>query len=112
MRQALHNDQLALGAVPLTRLIESISKAWKDAERRQQPLAILVDQSLRRPMKKLLARTAPELGVIAYQEVPNDVVIDSVAMLPHDDILGPEQNSDGSMRPGSTETAGIRREAA
>jgi flagellar biosynthesis protein FlhA len=112
MRQALHNDQLALGAVPLTRLIESISKAWKDAERRQQPLAILVDQSLRRPMKKLLARTAPELGVIAYQEVPNDVVIDSVAMLPHDDILGPEQNSDGSMRPGSNETAGIRREAA
>ncbi|MFO0428196.1 MAG: FHIPEP family type III secretion protein, partial [Planctomyces sp.] len=112
MRQSIHNDQLALGAVPLTRLIENVGKAWKDSERRQQPLAILVDQSMRRPIRKLLARTAPELGVIAYQEVPGDVVIDSVTMLQHDEILGPEQVVDSGSRPGTYDGATTRREAA
>ncbi len=96
MRQAMHQDQLALGAVPLTRLIEAVGRAWKDSERRQQPLALLVDQSLRRPLKRLLARSAPELGVIAYQEIPTDVVIDSVVMLQHDDILEPDTSPDNA----------------
>ena len=90
LRQSLHQDQLALGAGPLTRLIESAGKAFKDSERRQQPIALLVDQKVRRPLRRLLARTAPEVGVIAYQEVPNDLIIDSVVMLQFDDIIGQE----------------------
>ena len=113
MRQALHQGQLALGAVPLTRLIEAVGKAWKDSERRQQPLALLVDQTLRRPLKRLLARSTPDLGVIAYQEIPNDVVIDSVVMLQHDDILGPDTGGDSSgQKSGSTENNDARRDAA
>lgn len=114
MRQSLHNDQLAMGAMPLTRLIEAVGTAWKDSERRQQPLAILVDQTLRRPMRKLLARSAADLGVIAYQEVPNDVIIDSVVMLQHDEILGSEQFSDSTATPrnGGVENHGGRRDAA
>ena len=90
MRQSLHQDQLALGAGPLTRLIESVGNAFKDSERRQQPIALLVDQKVRRPLRRLLARTAPEVGVVAYQEVPNDLIIDSVVMLQFDDIIGQE----------------------
>ncbi len=88
LRQSLHQDQLALGAGPLTRLIEAVGQAWKDSERRQQPLALLVDQKVRRPMRRLLARTCPEVGVIAYQEVPNDLIIDSAVMLPFEGIIG------------------------
>jgi len=94
MRQSLHQDQLALGAGPLTRLIEAVGKAAKDSERRQQPLALLVDQKVRRPLKRLLARTTPDVGVIAYQEVPNDLIIDSAVMLQYDDIIGPEAASE------------------
>jgi len=94
MRQSLHQDQLALGAGPLTRLIEAVGKAAKDSERRQQPLALLVDQKVRRPLKRLLARTTPDVGVIAYQEVPNDLIIDSAVMLQFEDIIGPEATSD------------------
>jgi len=94
MRQSLHQDQLALGAGPLTRLIEAVGKAAKDSERRQQPLALLVDQKVRRPLKRLLARTTPDVGVIAYQEVPNDLIIDSAVMLQLEDIIGPEATSD------------------
>ncbi len=69
-------------------MIEAINEAWKDAERRQVPLALLVDQRLRRPMKKILARTTPDLGLIAYQEIPNDLIIDSVSMLQFETIVG------------------------
>lgn len=99
MRQSLHQDQLALGAGPLTRLIEAVGKAARESERNQLPLALLVDQKVRRPLKRLLARTAPDVGVIAYQEVPNDLVIDSAVMLQFDDIIGPEASTDaGQLR--------------
>jgi hypothetical protein len=39
------------------------------------------------------------VGVIAYQEVPNDLVIDSAVMLQFDDIIGPEASNDaGQLR--------------
>ncbi len=101
MRQSLHQDQLALGAGPLTRLIEAVGKAAKDSERRQQPLALLVDQKVRRPLKRLLARTTPDVGVIAYQEVPNDLIIDSAVMLQYDDIIGPEAASENQQMRGA-----------
>ncbi len=101
MRQSLHQDQLALGAGPLTRLIEAIGKAARESDRRQLPLALLVDQKVRRPLKRLLARTSPEVGVIAYQEVPNDLIIDSAVMLQYDDIVGPEAAADSQQLRGA-----------
>ncbi len=105
LRQSLHQDQLALGAGPLTRLIEAVGKAWKDAERRQQPLAVLVDQRVRRPMNRLLARTAPDVGVIAYQEIPNDLVIDAAVMLQFEEIIGTEAAAENPALRGSAQAA-------
>jgi hypothetical protein len=39
--------------------------------------------------------------VIAYQEVPNDLIIDSAVILQHDDILGPEAAADGQQLRGA-----------
>jgi flagellar biosynthesis protein FlhA len=101
LRQSLHQDQLALGAGPLTRIIEAVGKVWKDSERRQQPVALLVDQKVRRPLRRLLARTSPEVGVIAYQEVPNDLILDSVQMLQFDEIIGAETASENQQLRGA-----------
>lgn len=90
LRQSIQKDQVALEVSSATRMIEAIHKAWKDSERRQMPLALLVDQKIRRPLRRLIARTTPDIGVIAYQEVPDDLVIDSVVMLEFDDIIGIE----------------------
>ncbi|HQX52948.1 MAG TPA: flagellar biosynthesis protein FlhA [Planctomycetaceae bacterium] len=90
LRQSVQKDQVALEVGAATRLIEAIGKAWSDSERRQQPLALLIDQKIRRPLKRLIARTSPEIGVIAYQEVPDDLVIDSVVMLEFESIIGVE----------------------
>jgi len=90
LRQSLHHDQLALGVAPLERMLEQLGKAWTDSSRHEEPLALLVDRKLRRPIRKLITRTAPDLGVIAYQEVPNDQFIHSAVMLEHDSILDAE----------------------
>jgi len=90
MRQSIQKDQLALDVGSATRMIEAIQKAWKESERHQMPLALLVDQKIRRPLKRLIARSTPDIGVIAYQEVPDDLVIDSVVMLEFDSIIGAE----------------------
>lgn len=90
LRQSLHDGHLAMSPGALSRLIEHVSTAWMDSERLQQPLALLVDQNMRRPLRKLLTRAAPDLGLVAYQEIPNDLVINSVALLTYDEIVGPD----------------------
>lgn len=90
LRQSLHQGQLALGVRPLEQLIQEVGAAWTDANRHDAPLAFLVDQKLRRAMKQVLGRVAPDLGVIAYQEVPQDLLINAVRILEADEILGSE----------------------
>jgi len=87
LRQALHEGQLAVAAGPLTKLIEAAVDSWSAARRMEQPLALLVDQQLRRPFRRILARSAPDLGIISYQEVPNDMIIESADELRFDQIF-------------------------
>ncbi|MBL8816040.1 MAG: FHIPEP family type III secretion protein [Planctomyces sp.] len=114
MRKTMRNDQLGIGIGPTTRLIESVNEAWRDAERRQQPLALLVDQKLRRPLKKILARTSPDIGLISYQEVPNDVIIDSVVMLHQDSIIAQDGVPEVAVagRTGASDGGAGRKDAA
>ena len=87
LRQSLHEGQLAVGPVPLGNLIKHVAEAWKDCHRKQQPAALLVDRSLRRPLKQVLSRSVPDLGIIGYQEVPFDMIIDSVSLIQHESVF-------------------------
>jgi len=112
-RQSLHEGQLAVAAGPLTRLIEASVEAWSAARRLEQPLALLVDQQLRGPFQRILARSAPDLGIIAYQEVPNDLIIESADELRFDQILGAPPESAETTLPDPSEFAdGMPREVA
>ena len=48
--------------------------------------ALLTDTTLRRPLRQTLARSLPELAVIAYQEVPTDFILQPVALIKLDDL--------------------------
>ncbi len=61
---------------------------WRKASARGQEVALLTDGSLRRPLRHALMRGLPDLAVIAYQEVPGDLLLEPVAMLKPED-LGP-----------------------
>ena len=88
LRQSIHDGTLAIGPGVLSRLIDHVKAAFADAERLHQPLAILVDQKLRRPLKKLLARPTPDLAIVAYQELPGDMNVETVVVLPYQEIMG------------------------
>ena len=81
LRQTLHQGALTAGTEALTAFLEEAGRAWKDSQRVNLPLALLVDQKLRRPLRRLLAQSCPDLAVIAYQEVPHDMLIDSVGTI-------------------------------
>ena len=88
LRQHVHEDTLAVGPEPLSRLIDRVKAAVADSERMHLPLAILVDQRLRRPLKKLLTRPSPDLAIIAYQELPVDLNIETVAVVSKQEVIG------------------------
>ncbi|MCA9050330.1 MAG: FHIPEP family type III secretion protein [Planctomycetaceae bacterium] len=107
LRQSLHEGTLALGPGPLSRLIDRVKQAVQESNRIHQPLALLVDQKLRRPMKKLLTRPTPDLAIIAYQELPIDMHVETVTVLLHRDIVG-----DTTVATDRTSAAGEHAEAA
>lgn len=92
-RSQLHEDTLAVGPGVLSRLIERVTEIVTDSERREQPVALLVDQRLRRPLKKIIARAVPNLGIIAFQELPGDLNIETVAILSREEILDADAES-------------------
>ena len=85
-----------------------------ESKRTHQPLALLVDQKLRRPLKSVLTRPAPDLAIIAYQELPGDLSIETAAILPCDQIMGEELKSEqnGTATANPTSDAQVVTEAA
>ena len=49
--------------------------------------ALLCDATLRRPIRQTLSRSLPDLAVIAYQEVPADVLLEPAALLKLEDLV-------------------------
>jgi flagellar biosynthesis component FlhA len=52
-------------------------------------VALLVDSQLRRPVRQLLQRGLSDLAVIAFTEVPNELMLEAEAIIKKDDIYGP-----------------------
>ncbi|AMV21589.1 flagellar biosynthesis protein FlhA [Planctomyces sp. SH-PL14] len=87
LRDSIREKQLALAPQPLEKLLGSLSAQVQNAQRQQLPLAVLIDKTLRRPLRRLLVRAAPDLGVISYQEVPPDIMLQTVTMLKLEDVF-------------------------
>jgi flagellar biosynthesis protein FlhA len=85
-RRALHDRQLALESSRLEKLIVRLSNEWRRASFAGKETALLTDTTLRRPLRQTLARSLPELAVIAYQEVPTDFILQPVALIKLDDL--------------------------
>ncbi len=111
LRQCVHEGILAIGPGPLSRLIDAVKAAASEADRMHQPLAILVDQRLRRPLKKLLARPTPDLAIIAYQELPIDMNVETVRVLPYVEVMGDEAQA-GTSNEAAPVVSGVNAEAA
>ncbi len=87
MRKAIHNGELALSHESLERLLELLNIELGKAELENRRLALLCDDKLRRPLRKCLERSLPNLPVVSFSEIPTDLMIEQVAMLKVDDVF-------------------------
>ncbi|MEW4526353.1 flagellar biosynthesis protein FlhA [Maioricimonas sp. JC845] len=94
LRDSLREGHLALPPGPLEKLIASVGTMCQDSLRHGQPLAMLSDRSLRRPLRRVLHRAVPQLGFISYQEVPDELMIQPTGLVRLDQVF--ETNAGGS----------------
>ena len=57
-------------------------------------VALLTDSGLRRPLRRVIERALPDLAVIAYAEIPADMMIDPVSIVRVDAVF-PDGADDG-----------------
>ncbi|HWL09040.1 MAG TPA: flagellar biosynthesis protein FlhA [Planctomicrobium sp.] len=91
LRESVRGNQVAIPPTPMEALIRIVGEHWQNSHRMDKPLAILTDRSLRRPLRQLLMRTAPGMGLIAYPEVPGETSLEPVAILSYQEVYGVEE---------------------
>ncbi|HTU89396.1 MAG TPA: flagellar biosynthesis protein FlhA, partial [Gemmataceae bacterium] len=72
----------------LEKMIVFLMNEWRKTTARGQEVALLTDASLRRPLRHALQRGMPDLAVIAFQEVPGDLLLEPAALLRPEDLAG------------------------
>ncbi|MFO0966559.1 MAG: flagellar biosynthesis protein FlhA [Gemmataceae bacterium] len=85
-RKALHDKVLALDPARLERLILRLADEWRKATAASKEAALLTDAMLRRPLRQAIVRSLPELAVIAYQEIPSDMLLEPLALIKPEDL--------------------------
>lgn len=86
LRRTPHDKTLSLDPGRLEKMIVFLMNEWRKATARGQDVALLTDASLRRPLRHAIQRGLPDLAVLAYQEVPGDLLLEPVALLRPEDL--------------------------
>jgi flagellar biosynthesis protein FlhA len=86
LRRAMHEKNLALDAARFEKLVARLANEWRKASTKGVDVALLCDTVLRRPVRQALARSLSDLAVIAFQEVPSDLILEPAALLKPDDL--------------------------
>jgi flagellar biosynthesis protein FlhA len=86
-RRCLQDKKLAIDPTQMEKLIVRLATECREANTRRREVALLVDSVLRRPTKQLLLRALPDLSVIAYSEVPNDIMLEPEVIIKPEEIL-------------------------
>ena len=113
LRRCLQDKNLALEPSRLEKLVEGLSGHCRKSNLEGRDAALLTDSSLRLPLRQTLVRSLPDLSVVAYQEVPNDLMLHPVAMLKVEEVISDAPSSGmasgfdglGAASPGQPEEA-------
>ncbi len=105
LRQAVKGTVLAIDPNQIQQLLNRVASEWRKATLRGREVALLADSAIRRILRHTLARALPDLAVIAYQEVPTDMILEPVAMLKLEDIV--DRTQPGQTQMEAAAAAGI-----
>ena len=87
LRAQVQNGELGLAAQQLEKLVSALNTEMQKGELNQSPVACLTDSSLRRPLRRAVQRSLIDLSVVAYNEVPQDMMIEPVRVLDVSDVF-------------------------
>jgi flagellar biosynthesis protein FlhA len=90
LREAVREGHLALDPAALSSLLEVVAGNVRPVLQEQQPVALLCDRGLRRPLRNLLQRELQTLGFLAFQEVPAELTINPLAIITLEQIWKPQ----------------------
>jgi flagellar biosynthesis protein FlhA len=87
LREQCQQGALALAPQALVRLKEAVGVHHAERTRRELPIALLVSSPLRRPLRRLLLKTFPGMGIIAYDEIPAELEIKAIGVIRTQQII-------------------------
>jgi flagellar biosynthesis protein FlhA len=87
LRRSVQNHQLILDPARLEGLTLRLAAEVRKAGARGFEVALLCDSSIRRAVHHALARTLNDLAVIAYQEIPTDILMEPVAVVRPEELV-------------------------
>ncbi len=87
LRDSTKDRKVVLPPKALEQFIRKTQHTLRTAALKQQPVSLVVDHSLRRPLRKLLLREIPDVTVLIYQEVPQEQRVDTVSVIRGEDIF-------------------------
>ena len=94
LRDSTKDRKVVLPPKALEQFIRKTQQTLKTAALKHQPVSLVVDHSLRRPLRKLLLREIPDVAVLGYQEVPQEQRVETVSVIRGEEIFesqtGPE----------------------
>ena len=96
LRQSLNDNSITLSPACLERMVTTVSTAWQASKIRNEPIAVLVDSTIRNPLRLAIQRSLPSVSVIAYNEIPHSVLIDTKVVVRFAEVVkeGDAQDSE------------------
>jgi flagellar biosynthesis protein FlhA len=88
----IHEGRLSMPAGPLERIVAALRKHWESSVVQEQPVALLIDGRLRRPLRMALRRALNELSILSYLEIPTESMIDPVSLISAEEIFPPDMS--------------------
>lgn len=92
LRQNASEQNIAIRPDELERLIQRLQEKWEASRLKNEPAALLVDSAIRQQMYRTLSRSLPDLAVVAYSEIPSDLLIDTVGLIRFEEVVSDAGN--------------------
>jgi flagellar biosynthesis protein FlhA len=89
LRRGIQNGQLAVDPARVEQLVLKLATEMRKAAAGGRDVALLCDTALRRLLRHTLARSLGDLAVVAYQEVPSDLLLEPISFVRPEDLGAP-----------------------
>ena len=89
LRQSATDSTLALSPQALERLVKRLQDSWDTCQLKNESAALLVDSSIRLAVRQTIQRSLPYLSVVAYSEIPTDLLIDAKTVIQFEEVVNP-----------------------